>query len=577
MSTQNKEAEIYDPEQSPSLKNWGDAAEFPQENIVVNCGWGRLIFGHTFKSNQDIAETLLQEEEGSRDLALYIRDPQVVIAKGPQEFFIDPSYTFRLALNQYQPLKLDKGPFSIRFIETETDIESINRIYQKRVMVPVDPDFLHSTYKGKFIKYWVAVDDETDDILAVCMTIDHKRAFDDPENGSSLWALAVDPQARHVGIGLHMAQHVAQYYKSQGRSFLDLSVLHSNEEAITLYKKLGFVQVPVFCIKRKNAINVSLFSGAVPEERLNPYAMIIINEARRRGVRVDVLDPVDNYFKLSYGGSSIVCRESLTELTSSIAMSRCADKKTTVRILKNAGLKVPDQQLARRPLDNHDFLQKHGTIVVKPAMGEQGAGITVDVRTKNELENAINYATQVDHDVLLEQMVVGQDLRIIVINYEVVAAAIRKPPVVVGDGEHSIFQLVRKQSRRREQATGGESKIPIDPELRRVIHNEGYVLEDVLPKGEELQVRKAANLHTGGTIHDVTDMLHPHLIQAAKQAAHALEIPVTGLDFIAPSPSEPEYVIIEANERPGLANHEPQPTAERFIDFLFPQSIARDT
>ena len=88
-------------------------------------------------------------------------------------------------------------------------------------------------------------------------------------------------------------------------------------------------------------------------------------------------------------------------------------------------------------------------------------------------------------------------------------------------------------------------------------------------------VRKAANLHVGGTIHDVTDMLHPDLIEAAKQAAHVLDIPVTGLDFIVPDPSQSDYVIIEANERPGLANHEPQPTAERFIDFLFPQSLPR--
>jgi D-alanine-D-alanine ligase-like ATP-grasp enzyme len=108
------------------------------------------------------------------------------------------------------------------------------------------------------------------------------------------------------------------------------------------------------------------------------------------------------------------------------------------------------------------------------------------------------------------------------------------------------------------------------------VHNAGYVLDDVLPKGEELQVRKAANLHVGGTIHDVTEDLHPDLINAAKEAARVLDIPVVGLDFIVLSPDAPDYVIIEANERPGLANHEPQPTAERFIDFLFPQSKTRE-
>lgn len=571
------ETDIYTPEHSPSLKSWGEPAELPKEDVVIECGWGRLLFGHTFRDNKTIAGILQDEKDGARDLALYIRDPQVVIANAPQELFIDPSYTFRLMLGRYEALQGKTGSFSIRLINTDDDIESINRIYRTRNMVPVDSLFLQETYKGRYIKYWVAVDDERGEVVAVCMGIDHKKAFDDPENGASLWSLAVDPQAHHPGIGVQMVQHVAEFYKNEGRAFIDLSVMHSNKEAISLYKKLGFIQIPVFCIKNKNAINETLFTGPKPQEKLNPYATIIINEARRRGLRVEVLDPVDNYFRLSSGGTSVICRESLTELTSSIAMSRCSDKKTTIRILREAGLHVPDQHLASKPSENQAFLKKHGSIVVKPAVGEQGAGITVDVKTRNELETAINYAKRASHKVLLEQMVQGQDLRIIVINYEVVAAALRKPPAVVGDGQHTILQLIKKQSRRREQATQGESKIPVDEELQRTVHNAGYVLDDVLPKGEELQVRKAANLHVGGTIHDVTENLHPDLINAAKKAAHVLDIPVVGLDFIVSSPDTPDYVIIEANERPGLANHEPQPTAERFIDFLFPQSKTRES
>lgn len=574
--SEDTETSIYNPEDSPSLKSWGDPAELPHKDVAIECGWGRLLFAHTFKDNEEIARLLKDEADNARDLALYVRDPQVIIATAPQDLFIDPSYTFRLMLLNYTPIRKDKGPFSIRLINTDDDIEAINRIYQSRNMVPIDTEFLQETYKGRFIKYWVAVDEDTQEILAVCMGIDHKIAFDDPENGASLWSVAVDSQAKHTGIGLHLVQHVAKYYREEGRAFLDLSVMHSNQEAIDLYKKLGFLQVPVFCIKNKNVINETLFTAPEPTESLNPYAMIIINEARRRGIRVDILDATDNYFKLSHGGTSVICRESLTEHTSSIAMSRCSDKKTTARLLRGANIRVPDQVLAGRPSDNHAFLKKHGAIVVKPSTGEQGAGITVDVKTVNELETAVRFAQQVSRDVLLEEMVQGDDLRVIVINYEVVAAAIRKPPVVVGDGKHSILELVKKQSRRREHATQGESRIPLDDELRRTVHNAGYVLDDVLPKGLELQVRKAANLHVGGTIHDVTDALHPDLIEAAKQAAHVLDIPVTGLDFIVKSPADPEYVIIEANERPGLANHEPQPTAEKFIDFLFPQSIARD-
>jgi D-alanine-D-alanine ligase-like ATP-grasp enzyme len=104
----------------------------------------------------------------------------------------------------------------------------------------------------------------------------------------------------------------------------------------------------------------------------------------------------------------------------------------------------------------------------------------------------------------------------------------------------------------------------------------GYALDDVLPRGEWLQVRTTANLHTGGTIHDVTADLHPVLSSAAVRAAKALEIPVVGLDFMVPDVSGPDYAIIEANERPGLANHEPQPTVERFVDLLFPNTRSQN-
>ena len=99
------------------------------------------------------------------------------------------------------------------------------------------------------------------------------------------------------------------------------------------------------------------------------------------------------------------------------------------------------------------------------------------------------------------------------------------------------------------------------------------IFDDVPAEGEAFPVRKAANLHTGGTIHDVTSIVHPRLVEAAIKIARAIDIPVVGVDLIVPNPAEPDYVFIEANERPGLANHEPQPTAERFIDLLFPLSM----
>ena len=219
------------------------------------------------------------------------------------------------------------------------------------------------------------------------------------------------------------------------------------------------------------------------------------------------------------------------------------------------------------------MLDKHGSLVVKPARGEQGRGVAVDLDTIEDVEKAIEVAGQNGGRVLVESFHKGEDLRLIVIGFKLVAAAIRRPATIVGNGRQTVRELIDHQSRRRSAATGGESKIPLDGETERAVRRAGYTLEDVPPEGEAFPVRKAANLHTGGTIHDVTGIVHPRLVDAAIKVARAIDIPVAGVDLIVPNPAEPDYVFIEAHERPGLANHEPQPTAERFIDLLFPLSM----
>jgi len=255
-------------------------------------------------------------------------------------------------------------------------------------------------------------------------------------------------------------------------------------------------------------------------------------------------------------------------------MTLCQDKRLTHRTLSQADICLPAQQLAAGPKENAAFLAEHGSVVVKPVDGEQGMGVAVDLRDATEMEDAIQRARQYDSRVLLESFHPGFDLRIVVIGFEVVAAAIRRPAEVIGDGRTSIGSLIEKQSRRRQAATGGESSIPLDEETQRCLRDAGFDFESVLPDGHRLAVRRTANLHTGGTLEDVTAQLHPELVDAAVRAARALDIPVVGLDLLVPAPDQPEYVFIEANERVGLANHQPQPTAERFIDLLFPLSTA---
>ncbi len=562
---------------APSLRNWQRPskpdAEAMVSDVAIEMGWGRLIFGQTFDSSEQLARTLCDERKGYRDIALYLRDPHVVLSLAPDELFLDPSHTYRLWSYAYRPAMPVEAGYSIRRLRTRRDAEEVNRIYASRQMVTCDPDFLSNEYATRLRTYLVA-ESVDGDIVGTVTGVDHVEAFNDPENGASLWCLAVDPQAAAPGVGEWLVRHLVEHYFARGRAYVDLSVLHSNHQAIRLYEKLGFERVPAFCVKYKNPINESLFVPAAPDADLNPYARIIIDEARRRGIQVEVLDEELGYFRLSLGGRSIVCRESLTELTSAIAFCRCDDKRLTHRVLDAADLRVPEQQPAADPEEDAAFLERHGAVVVKPARGEQGAGVSVDIRTREGLEEAVPRAREHWDEVVLEEYVEGDDLRIIVIDNEVIAAAVRKPPQVVGTGEHTVNELVEKYNRRRMAATGGESRAPLDDETRRCVRLAGYQLDSILPAGETLQVRRTANLHTGGTIHDVTDRIHPELRSAAVAAAQALDIPVVGLDLAVPDLEGPDYWVIEANERPGLANHEPQPTAERFIDLLFPQTAS---
>lgn len=551
----------------------GDGSEPHDQPRALHCGWGRLLIGHTYPDPATLAEALQEERPGERDIALYVAAPQQLLAQAPQQLFLDPSDTLRLWFSDYRQAQRVFRGFRIRRAQSDADWQAINSLYQARGMLPVQPELLTPRHLGGPV-YWLAEDEDTHAVIGSVMGLNHSKAFDDPEHGSSLWCLAVDPHCTRPGVGEVLVRHLIEHFMSRGLAYLDLSVLHDNRQAKRLYEKLGFRNLPTFAVKRKNGINQQLFLGPGPEAGLNPYARIIVDEAYRRGIEVQVDDASAGLFTLSLGGRRVRCRESLSDLTSAVSMTLCQDKRLTQQALHNAGLQVPMQQLAGNADDNLAFLDEHGAVVVKPVDGEQGQGVAVNLTTYEEVSQAIEHARRFDSRVLLESFHPGQDLRILVIGHEVVAAAIRHPAQVIGDGKHSVKALIEAQSRRRQAATGGESRIPMDDETERTLRDAGLDYTSVLPAGQRLAVRRTANLHTGGTLEDVTERLHPVLADAAVRAARALDIPVVGLDLMVRDAEHPDYVIIEANERAGLANHEPQPTAERFVDLLFPHSRA---
>lgn len=546
------------------------------DDVAVEMGWGRLIFGQTFADPAKLAEVLRQEGHGRRDICMYAREPHVLVALAPAELFIDPSHTYRLRFSDDDAQRTAPTGFTVRSLERREEAEDINRVYMRCGMVPAPVEVLWDNSEDlDSLDYLVAVRDDDGSLVGTVTGVDHKRLFDDPENGSSLWTLAVDPTTSLPGVGAALTRALAALYRERGRAYMDLSVAHDNEAAIGLYEKLGFERVPVMAVKRKNAINEPLFTHP-PEtvDDLNPYARIIADEAMRRGIWVEVLDAGAGEMRLSHGGRSVITRESLSEYTSAVAMARCDDKRLTRRLVSEAGIQVPKGRLATFDEHDHAFLEEVGDVVVKPTRGEQGKGITVGVNSTEELDAALARAREEHPNVLIEQRAPGDDLRLVVIDGKVVAAALRKPAEIVGTGHHTIRELIEAQSRRRAAATGGESRIPMDDVTEATVAEAGFSFDDVLPEGRTLRVRRTANLHQGGTIHDVTAVVNPHLSEVAVTAADAIGIPVTGIDLLVPDVTAPDYVFIEANERPGLANHEPQPTAKAFVDFLFPGSPA---
>lgn len=553
-----------------------DEQDHPRD-VVQEMGWGRVVFGNTFTDLTSLEVLLRDEATGRRDCCVYLPDPHIFVALNPFDFFIDPSHTLRM------PIEPDREHpesrlFTIRRPTGRAELATINNIYRRCRMVAADVDRMERNLtEDDSVIYLVAVDQHTGRIIGTVTGIDHHALFGDPEHGSSLWCLAVDPDRPYPGVGRALIDDLAATLAERGAAYVDLSVVHDNSGAIRLYENAGFAKSPDLVVKRKNAINEPLFTSRPPEDldALNPYARIIADEALRRNIRVRVLDGPTGYLELEHAGRTVITRESLSQYTTAVAMSRCDDKRVSRTIVEQAGLRVPRGKVASFDESDHAFLAEAGAVVVKPVRGEQGAGITVRVTTDADLDAALSRAGGAGTEILIEEHCEGDDLRLVVIDGSVVAAAVRRPAQIVGTGKDTVQELITAQSAARQAATGGESRIPLDDLTEATVREEGWSMDDVPPAGTRIQVRRTANLHTGGTIHDVTDQVSPVLKQAAITAAATLGIPVTGIDLMVPDVTGDDYVFIEANERPGLANHEPQPVVEAFVDFLMPATANR--
>ncbi|MDD4872109.1 MAG: ATP-grasp domain-containing protein [Kiritimatiellae bacterium] len=298
------------------------------------------------------------------------------------------------------------------------------------------------------------------------------------------------------------------------------------------------------------------------------YTTTITNEAKRRGIKIEVLDERLPIFILKKGHKSVRCFNVLTDNVGAASFILAQNKSAANSFLRKHGVPVPDQV----PFNNMDqarlFLKKHKCIVVKPAAQWGGRGISVAVRTAAELHHALQRARRCEEDILLEQFIDGDDYRLIFVNYKFVAAIKRSPAVITGDGKSTILTLIRRFNR-IEQKIDPSHRIPFDRETERTLACSGMNYRSVPADGMIIPVRRNSNYHTGGVVEVVTDNVDRLLVSAALKIARLVAVPVIAIDFLY-NKSAKKYWVIELSPDLAVSPPEGGEVAKRFLDYLFP-------
>ncbi|HVI60370.1 MAG TPA: cyanophycin synthetase [Luteimonas sp.] len=274
----------------------------------------------------------------------------------------------------------------------------------------------------------------------------------------------------------------------------------------------------------------------------------------------------------------------VTGKTPHIAVELASDKEETNKILASLGLPVPRQVLVTSQTDALKAAQRlGGPVVLKPYNGNHGRGITINVTGDDEIREAFNAAREHSRSVIVETFQPGDDHRLLVVNGELVAATKRTPGHVVGDGARTIAQLVEIVNQDPRRGVGHEkvlTRLELDAQAQLMMERVGYTAASVPKDGEAVYLRSTANLSTGGTATDVTDVIHPDNRDMAVRAVRAIGLDVGGVDFITPNIAESYKsiggAICEVNAAPGFRMHvapsegTPRDAAGPVIDMLFP-------
>lgn len=319
------------------------------------------------------------------------------------------------------------------------------------------------------------------------------------------------------------------------------------------------------------------------EVRLGPSTGAIVRAAEKHGIPTRRLN-AGSLVQLGWGARQHRIWTAETDQTSALAETIAQDKQLTRNLLQAVGVPVP----YGRPVDDAEDAWRAAEeigppVVVKPQYGNQGRGVATDLRSRDQVLAAYAAAKQESSYIVVEKYVPGADHRLLVIGGKLVAAALREPAHVIGDGRSTIAQLiatVNQDPRRSDGHATSLSHIKLDAVSLGVLGEQGFTPDSIPLADTRVLVRRNANLSTGGTATDVTDRVHPDLAAAAVDAARAVGLDVAGVDVVACDVRRPLAeqggAIVEVNAGPGLRMHlepsagSPRPVGEAIVASLFP-------
>lgn len=321
------------------------------------------------------------------------------------------------------------------------------------------------------------------------------------------------------------------------------------------------------------------------DDRLGPSTGSIIEEAQARGIPWIRLNKY-SLCQLGYGANQKRIQATVTSETSSIGVELACDKEDTKYLLEQAEVPVPRGDIIRRERSLEEACRYVGyPLVIKPVDGNHGRGITVDIQNYEDALEGFHNAKDSSRSgaIIIEKFITGEDYRLLVINNVLVAAAKRTPAHVIGDGKSTVQELIDIVNSDPRRGFGHEkvlTQITTNELTLNIIKDAGYTLDSVLAKEEMLILKDTANLSTGGTAEDVTDIVHPANVSMVERISKIIDLDICGIDIMTTDISKPLSetggAVLEVNAGPGFRMHLaptkglPRNVAGHVIDKLFP-------